>query len=220
MTVTATETVGDLVTDALLYIEAATLGQSPEAAEMALGIRTLNRMMKAWQMRGYSRFFNTSTSLALTTAASYTMTIVRPINIRSARLKINDIETPMFEMTQNEYDELPNKASTGLPTQFLYDRQREAALLYVWPLLASASGETIEMTIEREYEDVTSSTEIIDIPVEGYEAVVFNLGSRLSHVFGNADRRQLIHMEAREKLDDFLAGDVEGSVFFRGGDYA
>ena len=220
MAVTATETVGDLVTDALLYVEAATLGQSPDAAEMALGIRTLNRMMKAWQMKGYSRFFNTSASLTLTTAASYTMTIVRPINIQSARLKQNGIETPMFEMTQNEYDELPDKASTGLPTQFLYDRQREAAKLFVWPLLASASGETIEMTIEREYEDVTLSTETIDIPAEGYEAVVFGLASKLSHVFGNADRKQLIHMEAREALDDFLAGDVEGSVFFRGGDYA
>lgn len=220
MTVTSTETVGDLVTDALLYVEAGTLGISPSADEMALGIRTLNRMMKAWQMKGYSRFFNTSASVTLTTAASYIMSPVRPVNIRSARLTISGIETPMFEMTQNEYDELPDKASTGLPTQFLYDRQREAALLYVWPLLATASGETIEMTIEREYADVTASTETIDIPAEGYEAIVFNLAARLSHVFGNASRKQLIHMEAREALDDFLAGDVEASVRFMGSKYA
>ena len=219
MAVTSTETVRDLVTDALLDIEAGTLGQPPSAEEMAHGVRHLGRMLKAWQGK-YMQFLNTGGSLTMTTAASYTLSPVRPLKILSARLKVNGIETPMIEMSRNEYDELPDKTSTGRPTQFYYDRQKEAALFYVWPVLSTAAGETVEYTYAREFEDISGASDIIDIPAEWYDAVVKNLAVRLSHTYGSAERRQMIRIEAKDALDEALAGDLDGSAFFIGADYA
>lgn len=214
MTTTFTHTIREIVTDALLDIEAARLGTSPAAAEMDLGIRHLNRIMKTWQGNG-SQFLRTNGTLTLTTSESYTLAPPRPIRISTARLKRDGIETPMFRMTRDEYDDLPQKLTTGLPTQYYYDRQKEAALFFVWPVLAAAAGETIEFSFEREFEDVTDPDDTIDCPVEWYDAVVLNLAARLSHTMGSADRKALIKMEAKEALDTALGSDTEESVYWR-----
>lgn len=220
MAVTGTETAREIITDALLDIEAATLGQTPEAEEMALGVRHLNRLMKSWQANEGIDFFKTSATLTLTTSASYTLSPVRPFRILSARLKRDGIEVPMEELTRDEYDLLPDKDSTGLPTQFYYDRQRESALFYVWPLLSTAAGETVEYTYEREFEDLTDADDTLDCPAEWYDAVVKNLAARLRFTFGKGDRVQAIVMEADDALRTAVASSLEGSVFMIGGENA
>jgi hypothetical protein len=214
MTTTFTHTIRDIVTDALLDIEAGRLGTPPAAAEMDLGIRHLNRIMKTWQGNG-SQFLRTNGSLTLTTSSSYTLTPPRPIRIITARLKRNGIETPMFRMTRDDYDDLPQKLSTGLPTQYYYDRQKETGTFFVWPVLTAASGETVEFSYEREFEDVTDPDDTIDCPVEWYDAVVLNVAARLSHTFGSADRKALIKNEAIEALNTALGSDTEESVYWR-----
>lgn len=209
MAVTATATVRDLVTDALLEIQAATLGQDIDAAEAELGRRTLARMLKAWQMRGHPLYLRATLSLALTTAASYSLSVERPPRVLSARLKRDGIETPMEELTAAEYDELPLKTVTGLPTTYFYDRQREDALFHVWPVLVSASGETVEITYEREIDDHASLNDTVDAPAEWHEAIVYGLADRLAPKFN----RQSTGM-GEMKMREAIGADSEGSVFF------
>ena len=217
MSTTATETVRDIVSDALLDLGVSVIGQTPIAENMALGVRHLSRIMKTWNAKGYSQFLKASQTVTLTTGASYILAPVRPIKILDARFNRNGIETPMIEITRNEYDELPLKDTTGQPTQFYYDRQKEAAIFYVWPLLNVAAGETIEMTYEREPEDISSPNDAIDLPAEWYDAAVLTLAARLTVPFEIGEpKRSSIKMDAREALDEALASDVEGVVIWQG----
>jgi len=217
MTVTATETVRDIVTDALLDIGVSVIGQAVSADDMALGIRHLNRIMKAWNSLGFAKYLSSSQQITLTTSASYTLSPARPSKITTARFVRSGIETPMIELTRAEYDELPNKAATGQPTQFYYDRKAETATFYVWPTLATAAGEVINLSVEREIEDISSENDTIDIPAEWYDAAVRSLAARLVFPYDISDQRGMVlNAAAKDALDTAIASDTEFSVFWGG----
>ena len=218
MAVTGTKTVNKIVTYALRKAGVAAWNETPASDDASAAMDELNLMLKGWQNKGYNLWTKTGGSLALTTAASYTLSPVRPLRILSARLKRSGTETPMYEMTRQEYDELPNKTSTGLPTQFYYDRQREAAKLYVWPVLSTAAGETVEYTYERELEDIAALSDTIDVPGEWWDAVVYNLAARIAETVG-LPRPPTLIMRAAELLREAGAFDREESVYFVGDEW-
>jgi hypothetical protein len=211
MAVTGTYTNLDLITSALRKIGVVAQDEEATSDQVSEAIMALDRMLKAWQSRGYSLFTVASQSVVLTTSASYTLSPVRPVRINSVRFKRNGVETPMQRFTRQEYDDLPVKTTTGTPTCWHYDRQREAALLYIWPVLASASGETLEITYEREIEDVEMSS-VADVPGEWWDAVVYGLASRLADDYGVSS--QMVMARAENELRLAEAGDREGSLFF------
>lgn len=186
MAVTATRTVREIVTRAARLAGVAALDEDLDAASMTVGTEALNDMLKAWQGAPWM-WTRTTGTLNLTTAASYTLTPVRPVRILSARLKRSGIETPMERLTRDEYDRLPVKTTQGLPTTFYYDRQREAALFYVWPVLAAANGEQIVYTYEREIEDIASPNDVMDVPADWYEAVAYSLAARMAEDFSRPE---------------------------------
>lgn len=206
------QTTRQIVTAALRKLGVTPTTQGVEGEDFVQGLFELNLMLKSWQNIGLDVWLKASQSLTLTTAASYTLDPERPMNILSARLKRNGIEIPMQQLTRDEYDNLPQKTTTGLPTSFHYDRQRENARFYVWPVLASASGETVEITYTREVEDVRTGAETLDIPVEWYEAIVYSLADRLADTY--AIDRPKVTQRAEQLVSLALAHDREGSVFF------
>lgn len=215
MATTGTLTIRETVTQAARKAGILAFGESLATEDAQAMLEELNLMLKSWQNKGYNLWDKTSGSLALTTAASYTLSPARPLRILSARFKRNGTEMPMCRMMREEYDNLPRKDTTGTPTQFYYDRQREAALLYVWPVLATASGETIEYTYEREAEDVTDLNETLDVPGEWFEAVIYNLAARLAETIP-MNQPPLLFQRAQLLLNEALAFDREESIFFAG----
>lgn len=218
MAVTGTQTVRDIVTDALLDIEVGAIGQAANATLSAHAVRVFNRIMKAWQLDDAApSFLKSSQTLTLTTAASYSLLPERPIRILSARLKRAGIEIPMIRLTRDEYDSLPVKATTGIPTQYYYDRQKEDALFYVWPVLSVAAGETVEITYEREFEDVDINDNI-DLPGEWWDVAVLQLASRLVHAYGSEGAKQSVPMRAEIALNKALGASADGeSVYWAHG---
>lgn len=214
MAVTGTKTYRQIVTRALRKARIIGIGDLPEAEEAQEALDELNDMLKGWQASGYNVFTKTSGTLTLTTATSYTLDPVRPLRILTARLKRQGTELTMRRMTRDEYDVLPNKDATGTPTQFYYDRQREAARLYIWPGLNVESGETIEYTYEREIEDATDLNAEIDAPAEWYDAIVYQLAARLSETVPVSNQPPTLVPRAEELLRQALAFDQEESVFF------
>ena len=215
MAVTGTQTVRDIITDALLDLEVGSIGDEADATLAAHAVRVLNRVMKAWQLDDAApSFLKASQSLPLTTAASYTLSPERPIRILSARFKRSGTEIPMIRLTRDDYDNLPVKTTTGTPTQFYYDRQKEDALFYVWPVLATAAGETVEITYEREFKDVEINDNI-DLPGEWWDVAVLQTASRLVHAYGSEAAKQSIPMRAEMALNKALGAAVDGeSVYF------
>lgn len=216
MAVTGTRTIRQMCAAALRKAQVTSQDEDPQAADLAEAMDLLDMMLKGWQNAGYHIWAYTSGTLTLTTEESYTLSPERPLEIITARLKRNGIELPMTQMTRVEYDMLPQKASTGLPTQFYYDRQREAAKLYVWPVLATASGETIEYTYSRELEDVTDPDAVLDVPGEWWEATLYGLAARIAESYMNMQAYGMLAPRAATTLDSALSYDREGSIFFAG----
>ncbi len=212
MATTATQTVLDIITDALLDIEVGAIGINQDATLTAHAVRHLNRIMKGWQLDDAApAFLKASQTLTLTTAASYSLNPERPVRILSARFKRSGIEIPMIRLSRDEYDDLPVKTTTGLPTQFYYDRQKEDALFYVWPVLATAAGETVEITYEREFEDV-GINDTVDLPGEWWDVAVLQLASRLVHAYGSEAAKQSIPMRAEMVLNKALGAAMDGET--------
>lgn len=209
---TATQTANAIATAALRKIGVIAIGQPATAEEMDVALKALDRMLKSWQAEGYNLWTKASQTVTLTTALSYTLNPVRPLRILSCRFKrTTGVELPMTEMTRDEYDTLPVKTTTGTPTMFHYNRQREAATLLIWPRLATAAGETLEITFEREIDDVVAGS-ALDVPGEWYDAVVYGLAARLTDDF-MAQAPQVV-ARAEQLLSRALAFDREGSVYF------
>lgn len=216
MAVTGTYTAREIITQALRKLGVSAVDTTPTADELSQGLTALNFMLKAMQNEGFNLFNYATQSVTATTSAAHTMDPVRPIRVHGVRFRKNGLDTPMEALTRQEYLDLPNKSSTGTPTTYYYDKQRESAVLYVWPLLSSASGETFEVDYEAEYEDATSFSAVIPVPGEYWEAVVYGLAARLADDY--AVEAPNILMRAEMAMRDALAADREGSVIFGNAD--
>lgn len=156
---------------------------APEDAETAL--EALNLMLKGLQLEAPSLWRQTEGSVALQSGtASYTLS-PHPFRVYDARYRSTaGVDLPMYEMTRQEYMDLPLKTSAGVPTCYYVDYQRGAATLSVWPVPANATTETVQYTFQRIVEDLDSLNDEIDIPQEYLETVGYQLAARLAETYG------------------------------------
>lgn len=211
MAITETYTCLEVCTDALRKIGVVAADEQATADEIETASRALNRMLKSWQNRGYNLWAVSSESVTATTGASHSLTAGRPLSIESIRVKQNGIETPMRQMTRDEYDRLPQKDTTGIPTQFYFNRQRDNATFLVWPVFASVTTQTFEVTYIRELNDVVLS-EQVDVPSEWYDATIYGLAARLLDDYDIS--KPNLQARAEEELRIAQAFDREESIWF------
>ena len=158
--------------------------EDPDPDESADCLTHLNGLLKSWAMRGVSLSRET-TGTVTTVGGSASGSLDASIRaILSARLVVSATQDrPLFPMTRTEYLSLPNKASVGQPTMYYLSRQRDAAVLYLWPVSATAA--TIAIDYDRLPETVTALTEEIDVRQELFETVWTNLATIIRpNVFG------------------------------------
>ena len=216
MASTETYTCREICTDALRKIGVVAVDEQAAADEIESAARALNRLLKGWQNRGYNLWAVSSETVTATTSAEHSFTAGRPLSVQSIRVKRDGVETPMTELNREGYDLLPTKDTTGIPTQFYFNRQRDASTFTVWPVFASVTTETFEVTYVRELDDVVL-TDQVDVPSEWYDATVYGLASRL--VDDYAVNNPGVTARAEEELRLAMSYDREGSTYFCGGGY-
>ena len=216
MATNGTNTERDICNAALRVSGIAGVLQESSAEEMHVALSALNRMLKQWQTLGYATWRRSRQTITLVAGQSSYSLSGRPLEIETCRYKKDGVENPMLRMMRKEYDELSQKDTTGIPTQFYYDRQREDENLVVWPVPQFSEG-TLELTVQSEIEDITSDgSAVVDIPAEFYNAAVYGVAEELCLVFGILDARTgMISAKYRESLDQALAFDADESVFFQ-----
>lgn len=216
MAVTGTYTARQICTRALRKIGVVAIDEEATADILEVAREGLDLMLKSWQNKGVNVFLKSSMSVPCTTNRNYTLDPVRPLEIETVRYK-DSSELTMERMTRAEYDRLPVKTTNGIPTQFYYDRQREAAVLYVWPVPASVTTQTLEITYIRELEDVAFD-DVVDLPGEMWNAAVYCLADELADDFPaqNPALAERVARKAFQLRNEALAFDREGSIFFAG----
>lgn len=99
--------------------------------------------------------------------------INRPLKVPNARLLTYSSnvagqpgqETPMTILSRQEYMDLPNKGSIGVPTQWFYTPQRDTGYLFVWPVPTTAAW-AVRFTWYRPLADLLTPANTMDFPQE------------------------------------------------------
>lgn len=182
-------TARDVCRFALEELRVLAAGEDPTAEDMDALKRRLNLMLKSWQMTGPNLWRQTSGSVTLVAStASYALS-PRPFRVVEARYRDTSArDLPMGELTRQEYLDLPMKTSTGVPTQYYVDHQRAASTMYVWPVPASVTTETIQYTFQRTPEDIDALDDDLDMPQEYLETIGMALADRSQGLFGKSDK--------------------------------
>jgi hypothetical protein len=212
----------DIIQEALELIGVLAAEEAPAASDVATADRSLNMMVKGWQAKGVNLWRQTEGSLSATAGqASFTMgtggdyTTARPLRISSARISVSSVETPLMEMSRQEYFDLPIKTTTGRPSAYYYDPQLSLGKIYLWPTVATGVTATLKFSYQRTVEDFDAAANEPDFPQEWFECLAYNLAARLAPKFGATIGPEVAAI-AIESLDDLMGWDREpASVFFQ-----
>lgn len=214
------ETKASIIKDAYIGIGAVDPTDSVEAEQFQYASRLLNRRIKAWQKMGYNLFRAAEGSLTLVSGqASYQLGgsgspafANRPLRITEARYR-NSVgnDLPMTEIAREDYFTLPQKTSSGTPTNWYYDPQRSEGTLYVWPVPTTSTANTLRFTYQRDFEDFDNNADEPDLPQEWYDAIVKDLSAELCPgIFPTEPGLTQLHKSlAAEALDSALSFDRE-----------
>lgn len=114
----------------------------------------------------------------------YQTKLIRPLQVLSARRYNFDsgIDTPLFLMDRLEYEEMPNKSTTGSVNGLYYDRRGGAnstGYAKLWPAPATVD-EAIKMTVARPIQDFTVAGDDADLPQEWIRAIEWGLADEIA----------------------------------------
>ena len=161
----------------------------------------------------------TITTGILTASASgkkvyaYTTKAGRPQKILSAyRRDINNIDTEVRLIGENDYYQQSNKGSSGPPVEMWYQPTLTTGSLYVWPVDGGASWDKIVFSAQFLSDDLDIASNNPEFPVEWANVLVWSLAAELSSEYGIPEREQgRLWTIAEKKLQDLLDFDVENA---------
>ena len=201
-TVSFNLTAAQIIEKAFHVLGKAAEGEALTPRMLSDGLSSFNLLLKTIGARE-GLWQKTERSLALIASTpSYGLT-PKPGRVLSVRIRNGDIDTPLVEMTREEYFNMAAKVvPAGTPSSFYYDPQRSTGTLYLWPAPspAVAAAQTLELTYLRRIEDMVSTNDDLDMPQEWLETVVWNLATALETEYPVNDQR------LAEKIDKRAAG--------------
>lgn len=158
--------------------------ETPSAGQAEDAKTELNLMLKGWQK--HENLWRLTEGSITLVANDYDYNLSpQPHRVVSARYRdASAIDLPMQLMTREEYFNLPNKTTTGVPTQFYVDYQRAATVFYLWQCPSSVTTETIRYTYQKKFDDIDTLDDDIEVRAEFLECVGYGLATRLGPDYG------------------------------------
>lgn len=211
-TINSTMTARAIVTRALKLLGAIGGAQTLSADDGADGLEGLNIMLKSMQADGVNLWRESEVTMTVLAGVQATLITPRVVDIQSARLNYG-YERTLNRWERGEYDQIPNKASLGIPSCYFLDERRNETYLRLWPI-QSVDMEII-YTSARVIEDVTDLDQEIDVPQMWLECICYNLAVRLYPLFGG-ERIDVVGQEAARLYDMMRNHDRPASVYMGG----
>lgn len=211
-TINSTMTARAIVTRALKLLGAVGGAQTLSADDGADGLEGLNIMLKSMQADGVNLWRESEVQQTCLAGEVETLITPRVVDIQSARL-IYGYERTLSRWERGEYDQIPNKATTGIPSCYFLDERRNETYLRLWPI--QSVDMVVAYTSARVIEDVTDLDQEIDVPQMWLECVCYNLAVRLFPLFGG-ERIAAVAPEAERLYDMMRNHDRPASVYMGG----
>tara|TARA_R110000796_G_scaffold99688_2_gene208044 strand:+ start:30 stop:707 length:678 start_codon:yes stop_codon:yes gene_type:complete len=183
-----------------------TLGHEPASAR-----RSINLMLNDWQNRGVLLW---SVGTTLVTATSVETSLSDEIlDVLALTYSVNTSATdiPLERISREEYHNLPNKTTTGRPTQYTVTRGRNNIALFLYPTPDTNTG-ILNIEFFKRLEDVNQSADqITDAPVRFLPALTCGLSYYLAMKRTGIpmERIQMLKQNYEEKLAVALEEDRE-----------
>jgi hypothetical protein len=118
-------------------------------------------------------------------------------------------ELTLERVGEKEYYAIPNKRVTGKPNLFYYNPRITSGRVRLWPL-PDTTWDYARLLCQEPMRNLDLGTQNPYFPIEWYEALKFNLASRIAPEYGaTMDDRAWLKMEAREMLQSVKEYDRE-----------
>lgn len=200
------------------------IGATANADEAAASLVELELMLKQWAHNGPYLFTKKEGTQALSNAtASYTLSTTKPVRIIECRYRDASsptIDLPMMPLTREEYFQLPDKTTAGIPSTFYFDPQAANPVIYVWPVKATITTEALRYTYQRRIEDIDDLSNNLDIPQEWLGVCGYALAERILDDYGVSDKvGDRIQARAREMMQFAIDFEREEFLYMKPGHY-
>ena len=140
--------------------------------------RSLNIMLAEWANRGINLFTVEQVTTTLTAGTSNYTLGIDTIDILEMVIRRSGVDTSMDRISRSAYLNLPNKETTGKPSQFFVDRQVNP-VLYLWQTPENSTDQILYYRLVR-IDDADSYTNDFDVPFRFYPCLVAGLAYYLS----------------------------------------
>ena len=216
----------ELIRSAFEDIGVAIEGEDLQPEDIKVAHIALNMMIKSWQAYGLNLWIRREQSIPLvasqgtyTLGATGDVVMKRPLRILECNRKLisTGITTTVNPLSLNEYQNLPNKAETGVPVNYFYDPTLNNGTLKLWlvPGSTEVALYTIEIVYQSPIEDMDSSIDDFEFPQEWLEPIRLGLAYRLSSKYALGYReRMALRRDAAEALELAQSFDVADTSLY------
>ena len=177
--------------------------------------RSLNLLFAEWANRGINYWAVDQQTLTLVKGTAAYELPVGTIDLISAVIRdssgTDTSDQIINRVSISDYNQLPNKDSSGKPSQYMLDKQYTPKA-YFWSVPDKTTYSMVYWAI-RQLEDVTASNQDADIPYRWNECICAGLASKLSLKFAN-EKFTLLN-EMYERAFNFAASTDNDGVSLR-----
>ena len=179
--------------------------------------RSLNIMLAEWANRGLNQWTITQRTQALTSGTrTYTLS-ADVIDILSAVVTRSSTDFSLTRVSRDDDLNIPNKATTGRPTQFFLDRQVTPSLR-LWPTPENSTDVVVYNALTR-IDDADTAINTLDGPFRFYPCLAAGLAYYLS-IKRAPNRTQMLKAMYEEEFERAMGEDRDRSSFTVTPEYA
>lgn len=194
-----------LIRSALRLATVKASGEKPEDYEEADALITLNDLLSLWSLDPLLNFESVHFTVEVTSTATPILmqasTVVDPaLRVTTAQFRESGQDTPLTLISEQEYQDIGDKALSGTPCSLYIDRRVGPLQLYLYPV--PAVGTQIILTGQQPFTSFASLTTKVTLQT-GYEGGLrYNLALLLAGEYGRtpADTTLFMATEFNEKL--------------------
>ena len=178
--------------------------------------RSLNLLFSEWANRGINYWAVKQQTLTLVNGQTTPYTLpVGTIDIMDAVIR-DSAGTDTSDQIINrvsiaDYNQLPNKTSSGKPSQYMLDKQY-TPLLYIWQIPNVTTYSMVYWSVNQ-LDDITASNQDADVPYRWSDCICAGLASKLSLKY--ATEKFSILNEMYERSFNFAASSDNDGVSLR-----
>ena len=178
--------------------------------DLATAKRSLNLMLADWANRGLNQWTIKQRTQALIASDGEYDLATDIIDVLGVVLRRSGTDYAMERVSRDEFLSIPNKTTTGRPSQFFLDRQI-GPNLKIWPLPENSTDVVIYDALTR-IDDADTAVNTMNVPFRFYPCLAAGLAYYLS-IKRAPERIQMLKSVYEEEINRAINEDRDRSSF-------